>query len=267
MFTPTLFTWLPRILIAFILTVSTVPPSLADAPIVAGDWGVARSLKAAVFPPAPGKGDGLVIAFIRIGVDGAVVKASREHGDGALGKLIVASLRDWRYEPFTYAGRRTEVDTWVSVAFIRSENRYYTQFGDGVCYGPPGATIDTRALQAKGDKDSESGYVDVEYEPDQQKVQDRLSTLDILVSTATKRPQPEYPRAALAEGASGKVIVLLLVSTTGIVLFARPLEGPEPLFGASVRAARHWEFTPTLISLKPVRVVGTVSFTFKMGRR
>ena len=38
-FTPTLFTWLPRILIAFILTVSTVPPSLADAPIVAGDWG------------------------------------------------------------------------------------------------------------------------------------------------------------------------------------------------------------------------------------
>lgn len=256
-----------NVVLAVVLAASNTLISLADEPIVAGDWGVAQSLKLAVLPPAPDKAEGLVIAYIRIDVDGAVVKASREYGDSALGKLVIAALPSWCYEPFTYAGRKTAVETWVSAAYVRSENRYYTQFGNGVCCGPPGATLDTRALQARGDKDIESGFINVVYEADQKKLQERLSTLDILVSTATKRPQPEYPKAALAAGASGKVVVLLLVSKTGAVLFARPVEGPEPLYGASVRAARRWEFTPTLIAVKPVNVVGTVTFTFKMGSR
>ena len=63
---------------------------------------------------------------------------------------------------------------------------------------------------------------------------------------------------------SGDVVVEVIVSETGDVMSARAVSGNPLLRDAAVKAAAGWRFTPTLLGGKPVKVIGTITFAFKL---
>ena len=73
-------------------------------------------------------------------------------------------------------------------------------------------------------------------------------------------PKPDYPAAALAVGASGKVDVLIEIDTAGNVVFAKPNSGHPLLWSAAVKAAMNAKFEPVLIGGKPVGGSGLITF-------
>ena len=62
--------------------------------------------------------------------------------------------------------------------------------------------------------------------------------------------------------ASGVVLVAIVVDESGTVIEARAVSGPAQLHAAAVQAARLARFSPTLLMGEPVRVSGTLSYSF-----
>ena len=71
-------------------------------------------------------------------------------------------------------------------------------------------------------------------------------------------PVPEVP----AGEATGVVLVQVLIDEQGSVVDAKAVSGPQHLQAAAVNAARLARFTPTLLLGEPVRVSGTLSYSF-----
>lgn len=71
-------------------------------------------------------------------------------------------------------------------------------------------------------------------------------------------PVPEVP----AGEATGVVLVQVLVDEQGSVIDAKAVSGPQHLQVAAVNAARLARFQPTLLAGEPVRVSGTLSYSF-----
>jgi len=71
-------------------------------------------------------------------------------------------------------------------------------------------------------------------------------------------PLPEVP----AGEATGVVLVQVLIDEQGSVVDAKAVSGPQHLQAAAVNAARLARFTPTLMMGEPVRVSGTLSYSF-----
>ncbi len=71
-------------------------------------------------------------------------------------------------------------------------------------------------------------------------------------------PLPEVP----AGDATGVVLVQVLVDEQGSVIDAKAVSGPQHLQVAAVNAARLARFQPTLLGGEPVRVSGTLSYSF-----
>ncbi len=85
----------------------------------------------------------------------------------------------------------------------------------------------------------------------------------ILNGKATSLPKPVYPAVARAARASGTVIVQVTVDESGKVTEARAVSGHPLLQAAAVAAARSARFSPTLLSGKPVRVTGLITYKFE----
>jgi TonB family protein len=86
----------------------------------------------------------------------------------------------------------------------------------------------------------------------------------VLQGSAIRRVQPYYPDEAKLRRVSGTVVVEVTVDLCGRVNGARALSGPYELRGASVAAARRWRFTPTRLSERLVKVIGTITFNFHL---
>lgn len=86
----------------------------------------------------------------------------------------------------------------------------------------------------------------------------------VFQGSATKRVAPEYPRAAKAARIVGSVVVEVAVNEAGKVIAARALSGPDELRGAAVEAARRWKFEPTMLGGEPLKVIGTITFSFNL---
>lgn len=86
----------------------------------------------------------------------------------------------------------------------------------------------------------------------------------VLTSTAIRKVNPEYPAEAKAAQVSGAVVVEITVDETGNVIAAQAISGHPLLKDAAVAAARQWQFAPTTVKDKPVKVVGTVTFNFQL---
>lgn len=74
--------------------------------------------------------------------------------------------------------------------------------------------------------------------------------------------KPNYPAAALAVGASGKVDVSIEIDSGGNVIFAKPTTGNQLLWAASTKAAMKIKFEPVLIGGTPVGGYGQITFNF-----
>jgi TonB family protein len=84
----------------------------------------------------------------------------------------------------------------------------------------------------------------------------------VLNAKATSLPKPAYPKVAKAAGASGTVMVQVIVDETGKVTSATAVSGHPLLRQSAVQAAYQARFTPTMLSGKPVKVSGMISYNF-----
>jgi TonB family protein len=88
--------------------------------------------------------------------------------------------------------------------------------------------------------------------------------VDVPKPERVKMLRPTYPAEALARGQHALVVIELIIDEQGKVAEARVLHGPEPFAKAALEAARQWEYKPTLLNGKPVRVRETVPITFSL---
>ena len=85
------------------------------------------------------------------------------------------------------------------------------------------------------------------------------------VPKKTKHVQPVYPPEALAQGVRGIVILDLVVDAQGKVESTTVVRSVPGLDEAAIAAARQWEYEPTKVDGKPVRVRLTVPITFSLA--
>src|SRR5512135_2124046 len=81
----------------------------------------------------------------------------------------------------------------------------------------------------------------------------------------TKHVQPVYPQEALAQGIRGIVILEIILDKQGKVESTAVVRSVPGLDEAAVAAARQWEYTPTKVDGKPVRVRITVPVVFSLA--
>lgn len=86
----------------------------------------------------------------------------------------------------------------------------------------------------------------------------------VLSGKAIKKVQPVYPPIARAAGAQGEVTVEVVVNEDGGIESAKAISGHPLLQSAAVEAARQWQFSPTRLEGKPVKVKGRIAFNFAM---
>jgi len=81
----------------------------------------------------------------------------------------------------------------------------------------------------------------------------------------TKHVQPVYPQEALAQGIRGIVILEIILDKQGKVESTTVVRSVPGLDESAIAAARQWEYTPTKVDGKPVRVRITVPVVFSLA--
>jgi TonB family protein len=89
-------------------------------------------------------------------------------------------------------------------------------------------------------------------------------TNEALRASAINRVEPLYPPSALLARIAGTVLVEVAIDEGGYVTSARALSGHPLLKDAAMSAARAWTFTPTIQKEKPVKVLGSLTFSFNL---
>ena len=87
----------------------------------------------------------------------------------------------------------------------------------------------------------------------------------IPVPKKTKHVQPTYPQEALAQGVRGIVILDIVVDVQGKIESTGVVRSVPGLDEAAITAARQWEYEPTRVNGKPVRVRITVPVVFALA--
>lgn len=160
-----------------------------------------------------------------------------------------------------------------SFMLISDENEK-KDFGNADPVTPPSPLTETgedevtkvkRELEAKGEPVFGICAVDKPCDSIKGKtINGRVIKGDVVLPKAINRPQPAYPAIARAARASGPVVVQVIVDENGKVIAAHAVSGNPLLHVAAERAARDWEFTPTIIDGRPVKVIGTITFNFTL---
>ena len=128
---------------------------------------------------------------------------------------------------------------------------------------PPGSTVDVEE-DADGTGEDTTGETTDGNENAQAgaAADGRAISAGVLNEKATSKPQPAYPPLAKAARAQGTVTVQVTVDETGSVTSARAVAGHPLLQQAAVAAAKQAKFSPTLLSGKPVKVSGVLTYNF-----
>ncbi|HVF55585.1 MAG TPA: energy transducer TonB [Pyrinomonadaceae bacterium] len=105
-------------------------------------------------------------------------------------------------------------------------------------------------------------------QPTVEKVEKKATTivsLGVINGKAISKPVPAYPSIGRAVNASGVVTVQILVDEEGRVVSAQATNGHPLLRATSVQAAYRARFTPTLLSNRPVKVSGFITYNFVLN--
>jgi TonB family protein len=87
-------------------------------------------------------------------------------------------------------------------------------------------------------------------------------SLGVVNSIALSLPKPNYPSAAYATNAQGKVDVQVTIDETGRVISAKAINGSGALRSVSEQAAKRARFRPTTLSNVPMKVTGVITYNF-----
>jgi Ca-activated chloride channel family protein len=96
----------------------------------------------------------------------------------------------------------------------------------------------------------------------------RVSTYNAPISAgvvngkAVSLPKPAYAGGGAMARAAGQVSVQVTIDESGNVVAAKAVGGNPLLRASAVEAARHARFAPTMLSGKPVKVVGAIVYNF-----
>ncbi len=83
-----------------------------------------------------------------------------------------------------------------------------------------------------------------------------------LEQEAIKKVEPVFPPIAKAARASGEVKVEVTIDKDGKVVSARALSGHPLLRDSALAAAQQWKFRPIMVSGKPAKFSGILTFNF-----
>ena len=92
----------------------------------------------------------------------------------------------------------------------------------------------------------------------------KIAGQEVRVPARKKYVAPEYPAAAAEHGIRGIVILDLLIGESGAVLEARVTRSIPGLDEAAITAVKLWEYEPTKMSGRPVKVRLSQSITFSL---
>lgn len=92
----------------------------------------------------------------------------------------------------------------------------------------------------------------------------KIAGQDVPVPARRKYVAPEYPAAAAAEGVRGIVILEVLIAEDGKVESTRVTRSVPGLDDAAMAAVKLWEYEPTRVAGKPVKVRLSQSITFAL---
>ena len=87
-------------------------------------------------------------------------------------------------------------------------------------------------------------------------------TSRVLNGQAIYLPKPVYTQMAKQVGASGTVIVQILINETGKVISAHAVSGHPFLMPEAQKAAYQARFSPTILGEQPVKVSGVITYNF-----
>lgn len=132
---------------------------------------------------------------------------------------------------------------------------------DGVLNGDPFGVKGGRASDAPPPPRPPDPPKQEAEKPVQQKAPMRST---ILQGSALKRVEPSYPEMARRAGVQGTVIIEVTISEKGVVESARAMSGHPLLRDAALNAARAWKWNPTILNNTPVKVIGTITFNFRL---
>lgn len=100
--------------------------------------------------------------------------------------------------------------------------------------------------------------------PEPKAVDAKIAGQDVPVPARRKYVAPEYPAAAAAEGVRGIVILEVLIAEDGKVESTRVTRSIPGLDEAAMAAVKLWEYEPTKLAGKPVKVRLSQSITFAL---
>jgi protein TonB len=158
------------------------------------------------------------------------------------------------------------VHTNISVDGDRSGSGEGSPYGvvggvrDGVPFGVPGSPVgDAPPPQPR---DPDPPRVEPEIPVRQTTPVRKISS--ILQGDALKRVEPSYPELARIARAQGTVTIEVTINEQGTVESARAMSGHPLLRDAALNAARAWRWNPTRLNGMAVKVIGTITFNFKL---
>lgn len=89
---------------------------------------------------------------------------------------------------------------------------------------------------------------------------------DVKEPVQISRIQPIYPEEARKNGIQGIVKLSAVIDAKGAVTKVEPIESPDPtLAAAAVDAVRKWTYKPATLKGKPVKVIMTITVSFKLA--
>lgn len=83
----------------------------------------------------------------------------------------------------------------------------------------------------------------------------------VVAGRAILLPKPKYPFTGFQK-IGGQLRIEVIIDETGSVIMAGALDGLPDFQDAGIRAACQAKFSPTTIKGRPVKVTGTISYTF-----
>jgi protein TonB len=88
-------------------------------------------------------------------------------------------------------------------------------------------------------------------------------TDDMTPPELISKVEPLYPEEARSAGEEGSVVMEVLVERTGEVAGVKVVKGSPPFDEAASEAVKQWRFRPAMQDGRAVKVLATITVTFK----
>lgn len=213
---------------------------------------------------------GVVAVRVMVDPDGEVLVSRAVSGPEVLRQLAAKSVRAWEFapsaDPDPVSGfvvfRFSSGEPYASIVGLREQDvasgpthaQEPEPAAEETATVPPASTAQnaTRPREARpAQRPAASGGVM------------RLAPA-ALSALATRKTSPRYPAAATSARIEGVVIIEVEVDESGRVTSARAVSGNGVLRPAAIEAAKNWLFRPTVVEGMPAKVIGTLSFNFRL---